>query len=58
MLETMTNDDRDDHRPAPIKADGADRAARDQDEQAGAAPDPEPVGSPMTGAAARDLDRD
>jgi len=49
----MTNDDRDDHRPALTKADGAGRAARDHDEQAGA-PDPEPEGSAMTGAAARD----
>lgn len=50
----MTNDDRDDQRPAMIKADGAARAARDHDEQVGAAPDPEPGGSPTTGAAARD----
>jgi len=50
----MTNDDQDDLGPALIKADGAGRAARDHDEQAGAAPDPELRGSPMTGAAARD----
>jgi signal peptidase I len=50
----MTNDDRDDHRPALIKADGAGRAARDHDEQAGPAPDSDLGGSPVTGAAARD----
>jgi signal peptidase I len=50
----MTNDDQDDLGPALIKADGAGRAARDHDEQASAAPDPELRGSPMTGAAARD----
>jgi len=50
----MTNDDTGDHEPALIKADGAARPARDHDEQAGLAPDPELSGPPAAGAAARD----
>jgi signal peptidase I len=50
----MADDNQDDHGPALIKADGAGRPARGQDEQAGAAPGPELRGSPMAGRAARD----
>jgi signal peptidase I len=50
----MADDDQDEHGPALTKADGAGWPAREHDEQAGAAPDPELRGSPMAGTAARD----